>query len=325
MASSETTPRYSRRMVWLAAFIVVLFGGYSAGWFYVGNMLEGQVRTALANAGQKGVAADCANPTARGFPFRIGVYCDKVSFDDGKGVNVSAGALRSAAQVYNPFHVVSELDGPATVGLGSAGSLQLDWKALRASARLATPLPERVSIEGTDIAAGPVSAAPQLNAKTFEGHMRPKGSDLDVAGSIGDLTAAAGLVQGRVLPPLSGQIDATIANGVALLRSGAADLKGQSATIRNLWLSTGPNTGVGVKGSIAADAAGLIDADLTLTIRNAKGLAQVAAQAFPEASKQINNAMLGLAMLGENTSVPLRIVKGKATLGFISLGDIPPI
>lgn len=312
-------------MVWLAIVIVLLFGGYSVGWYYVGGLLESEVKTQLADASKKGLLADCANPTVRGYPFRIGVYCDTVSFDDKKSVSVSAGAFRSAAQIYDPFRIVGELDGPATIDLKPEAPLKLEWQTLRASVRLATPLPERISVEGTALAAGPLSSSALINAKAFEGHMRPNGKDLDVAGSIGDLTAATQLLQGRALPPLSGSIDATVANGVALLQSKSKSLRGQAATIRQLTISVDAKTGIDITGAISTDAAGLIDADLMITVRNAEKLAQIAAKAFPEKKKEIDKAMLGFSMLGESTSLPLKIVKGKAMLAFIPLGDVKPV
>ncbi|MCB1441256.1 MAG: DUF2125 domain-containing protein, partial [Nitratireductor sp.] len=63
-------------MIGLAIFVVVLFGGYSLGWFYFAGKLVEQVNVALAGAKQNGTNADCVNPTARGFPFRIGIFCD---------------------------------------------------------------------------------------------------------------------------------------------------------------------------------------------------------------------------------------------------------
>ncbi|MCC6203768.1 MAG: DUF2125 domain-containing protein [Hyphomicrobiales bacterium] len=326
MTSSETRkPSYSRRMMWLAVFVAVLFGGYSAGWFYVGKLLQDQVKTALADANAKGVSADCANPTARGFPFRIGLFCDAVSFDSRKGASVSAGAFRSAAQVYNPFHIIAELDGPAVIDAAGTPPLRFNWEGLRASVRLAAPLPERISVEGTDVAAGPASGQPLAKAASVQGHMRPNGADLDVAGSVGNLVADASVLQGRVVPPLSAEVDATVTNGVALLQLRPKSLRGQSAIFRTLTISTDASTGVGIAGPVSVDEAGLIDADLTLTVRNAKGLAEAAATAFPEARDRIEKAMIGIGMLGQNTSLPLKIVKGKASLGFIGLGDIPPV
>lgn len=326
MTSSQTSkPSYSRRIKWLAAFVVVLFGGYSAGWFYVSNRLQDQVKVALAEAEANGDGVDCDNPTARGFPFRIGLFCDRVGFDDRKGVSISAGALRSAAQVYNPFHIVAELDGPAVVDVAGAPPMQLNWNSLRTSVRLATPLPERISLEGTDLVAGPGAGAPLVKAATFEGHLRPNGPDLDIAGSIGSLIADAAILQGRVVPPLSADVDATLADGVRLLQSRPNSLRGQQATFHRIAISTNDTTGVAIVGPVSVDADGLIDADLTLTIRNASGLAQVAAAAFPEARKQIDKAMMGIALLGQNTSLPLKIAKGRASLGFIKLGNIPPV
>lgn len=310
-------------MVWLAAFIVVLFGGYGAAWFYAAGRLEAEVEAALAAADGNPVA--CANPTARGFPFRIGLYCDAVGFDDGKEVSASAGALRTAAQVYNPFHVVGELDGPATLAIAGAPPLKLDWENLQASVRLASPLPERVSLAGTGLTAETAAPRARLQAASFEAHLRPNGKDLDIAGRAGGLLLDPALTEGRKVPPLSGEIDATLADGVSLLLSGADSLRGRSATIRTLSVSTGPGTGIGLAGTISADRQGLVDAALTLTLRNPNGLAALAAELFPEAKDRIGNAMLGFAALGDSPSMPLRIVKGRATLGFVPLGDIPPV
>lgn len=311
--------------MWLAAFLLVLFAGYTAAWLYIGSMLKGQAEAALAEANRQGVKAQCEDLAIGGFPLEIGVNCDRVHFDDQQGTTVTAGALRSAAQVFNPFRIVGELDGPATIEVRNAPALQLSWQSLSASARLATPLPERASVEGSGLAAGPVSSEPLINAATFEGHLQPNGADLDVSGSVGGLTAAASVLQGRIMPPLSGALDATIADGIALLESGIESLRGQSAVIRKLSVSTGATAGIDIKGNISVDQGGLIDADLVLTIRDPEALAQIASTAFPEAAAQIDNAVLGLAALGDTTSLPLKITRGRASLGFIPLGDVPPL
>lgn len=326
MTSSQTPdPRYSRRILWLAVFVAVLFGGYSAAWFHFAGRLEAQAKALLAEANANGMSVDCERPTARGFPFRIGLYCDAVRFDDRRGTAVSAGALRSAAQFYNPFHIVGELDGPSTVAVPRFGTFALDWSELRASVRLATPLPERVSVEGAGLTAGVAAGPPLASAQAFQGHFRPNGADLDLAGSVVDFVPAASLLQGRALPPLSGAFDATVKDGVRLLGTGASGLRGQSGTIRQLSVSTDAATGVDLKGTFAVDQQGIIDADLSITLRNPKGLAEVAAKAAPEAKDKIDQAMMGIGMLGANPSLPLKIRKGKAMLGFIPLGSVPAL
>lgn len=325
-SSDRTKPNYSRRFFWLGVFIVVLFGGYSFGWFWLAGRLEADAKTAIAALNRDGVEADCVNPTARGYPFRIGLFCDSVAFSDAaQGISLSAGSFRSAGQIYDPMRLVAELDGPVRIDSARAGAFALDWQNLRASARLSTPLPQRLSLEGVQLKAATADGAPLFAAENFQAHMRPNEQNLDLAGSISGLALDASLLDGRKVPPLSGQSDITINDGVRLIGERVKDLRGQSGTIRELALSTGENTGVSLSGPFSVDEAGLIDARLNITIRDPKGLSAVLAEAVPEQRRQIEQAFSGLAMLGNAPSLPLRIAKGRATLGFIPLGQIPPL
>ena len=87
-----------------------------------------------------GVTAECDNPVARGFPFRIGLYCDSVAYadaaegsrPDGRQLPLGRADLRSDAlrrRARRPG------DGSPR---RSNGSLKLDWEKLRASVRWAT-------------------------------------------------------------------------------------------------------------------------------------------------------------------------------------------
>ena len=73
------------------------------------------------------------------------------------------------------------------------------------------------------------------------------------------------------------------------------------------------------------DAEGVLDADFTVTVRNPKALAVQLAQMFPRQASQIKTAFTGLAALGDSPSMPLKVSHGKAVLGFIPLGTIPPL
>ncbi len=83
-----------------------------------------------------------------------------------------------------------------------------------------------------------------------------------------------------------------------------------------------------VTGNVEAeyvDADGLVDADLQLTIRDPKGLSVVLADAIPEERNTIEAGFSGLVLLGAQPSLPVFIRKGAARLGFIQLGQIPPL
>jgi hypothetical protein len=315
--------------MWLAVFVAVLFGGYSAGWFYMADRLQAEAAKAVTDLNRDGVTAECANLTVRGFPFRIGLYCDSLGYeDDGRSLFAAVGSLRSAAQVYQPTKAVAELDGPLRVSAPGIAPLWLDWDSLRASVRVATPLPERVSVaaDGLSGMTDPEDGDPVslFSAGKAEMHLRPNGADVDWATNFTELEIDPAIVGGRTLPVLAGNGDATIKDGVALIRSGATGLRGRSAEIRNLDLSSGDG-GVSVNGPVSVGADGLIDASLTIKLRNPPAVSALLVGAFPEAKSRIESAMAGLALLGREPSLPLKIVRGKATLGFIPLGDVPPV
>ncbi len=330
MTSSEARrPKGSRKFLWLTVFIVLLFGGYSAGWFYVADRLKAEVIAAVVRMNRGDIRVECDNPQVGGFPFRIGVSCDHLGYEDGaRQLQASAGGFRSLAQVYQPTRALAELDGPLHVSAPGLGSLRLDWDRLRASVRIARPLPERVSIEAEGLKATSEAtgsaAAPLFAADKTEGHLRPDGADIDWAGSFAGLTIDPALVEGRTLPRMDGSGEATVKNGVALLRSRPKSLRGQAVDIAALDLASG-DAGVSISGPVSVAADGLIDADLVVTVRDPMAVADVLATAFPEQKGPIQQGFMGLSLLGSEPSMPLKIVRGKATLGFIPLGEIRPL
>lgn len=327
MASSERKPNYSRRFFWLAVFIVLLFGGYSVAWYYAAGRLETVATAVIAKFSRDGRSADCAKPTARGYPFRIGLFCDNVRYEDSeRQISASAAAFRSAAQVYNPFHIVAELDSPATVSAPGLGPVSLDWTKLRASTVLDMDSPERVSVEADGLAvSGGTGAASLLNVGHAEGHMRKNGTDLDLAASFAEARLAPVLTKGITLPLLGGEADLTIKDGADIRQLDKESLRGRSGTIRTLMLSTGEGTGLSVSGPFVFSTVGVLDADFTVTVRNPKALAAQLIEIFPDKASQINASFMGLATLGDNPTLPLKVSGGKAKLGFIPLGDIPPL
>ncbi|RJG43846.1 DUF2125 domain-containing protein [Mesorhizobium sp. DCY119] len=325
-ATELSKPNYNRRILWLAAFVVLLFGGYSVGWFYLAGKVETKAKAEIASLNRDGMVAECTNPVARGYPFRLGLFCDHVAFEDaGRGVSVSAGNFRSAGQIYDPTHLIAEIDGPARIDVPQSQPLALTWDNLRASVRLAQPLPERVSVEGKMLKAATDAGAPLLAADTFEGHVRPNGQDLDLAGSFAGLALDSSLVEGRTLPLLSGDTDLTVKNGVTLIAQKAQSLRGQSGTIRSLDLSTSETAGLSLSGPFSVGEDGLLDAQFKLTVRDPQGLAMALSEAIPEKSEQIQQGFAALSMLGSAPSLPLKISKGRASFGFIKLGNVPPL
>ena len=139
--TSKRTGRHGRRILWLGIAVAVLIAAYTAGWFWLAQKIEREADLALARLQERGMKAECANLTARGFPFRIGLFCDRVALEQAsEAMTLSTGAFRSTGQIYDPMRLVAELDGPASFSVRDTGTLNLDWTNLRASARL-SPAP----------------------------------------------------------------------------------------------------------------------------------------------------------------------------------------
>jgi hypothetical protein len=333
MTSSDgKRSKFSRRFLWLAAFVVLLFAGYSAGWFYLANRLEREANAVIVGLNRDGITAECANLDVRGYPFRLGVYCDSLGYADfNKDIVATAGGLRSAAQIYRPSLVVGELDAPVRAAIPGIVPLWLDWDNLRASVRISSPTPQRVSVavEGLSAQTDPDDGEPQslLSAEGAEAHFRPNGANVDGAFRFTGLQLDPPAAGGRNLPILAGSGDATLKDGLALINAGTLDirsLRGRSVEIRSLELSSGDGA-ISIAGPVSVDADGLVDAQLTIRVRNPQVVASTLANIFPEQAQQIRTSFAGLAALGKEPALPLKIVKGEMTLGFIPLGKMPAL
>ncbi|TJX03860.1 MAG: DUF2125 domain-containing protein, partial [Mesorhizobium sp.] len=81
-SNDERPPNFLRRLLWLGVFIVVLFGLYSAGWFYLADKVKCEAGKAVAELNGNGIEADCANLTVSGYPSSFAVSCDSLAYQD---------------------------------------------------------------------------------------------------------------------------------------------------------------------------------------------------------------------------------------------------
>jgi hypothetical protein len=324
--ASRTGSRFGRRITWLAVAIVLAVGGYIAGWFYMARALETRIATTLTELNGGGVRAFCEEPEARGFPFRIGLFCKSVFYENMRdGVSVRAGALRSAANVYQPFRVLSELEGPAGIMLPFTVPLEARWESLRASGRLARPLPERVSVEGRTIELldEEGSADPLATLGAMQIHARRQQQDLELAVSFANLALGDEVVPD--VPPLEGRARVTVADGVALLEERVRSLNGRSAKIEEMVVGVvGARAGLTVSGPVSIADDGRIDAELSVSIDDPASVARIMAEIFPDERSTIMTAANAIGGLG-NAPIQVRVVRGRVFVGFIPVGTIPPI
>jgi hypothetical protein len=148
MPSSANGPSpVSRKFAWLVGAMVA--GGllWTFGWFFFAARIEDQLPTTLARIVGPGASAECADAEVRGYPFRVGLFCETVSYaNPAQRIVATSGAFRSAAQFYRPQHVVGEIDGPFMLDT-SGLILRADWQLMQASVRAISNGLDRGSID----------------------------------------------------------------------------------------------------------------------------------------------------------------------------------
>ncbi|MCO5733667.1 DUF2125 domain-containing protein [Rhizobium sp. SSA_523] len=322
--------------IWaLGAAILLVIAVYTGGWFYAASLLKEKTLALLGNQNGNGVSAECSDADYRGYPFRIGLFCSKVAIDDRvNGVAVSVGALRSAAQIYQPSHIVWELDGPAETRTTHGFTASSQWNSLQSSLVTNGGGVDRSSTIVKDLKTSIVSTQTQqvfdVTVGETQAHLRQNGNDLDAAVTMTNTQlATAGLPV--ALPQFTLAGDVTLTDKAALLegRDGGSGLYGASGDIRQLGVDLGSGQILSLSGPFSIDQDGLISGKLKLRVDKIAAWRDQLKGNLPQASRTIDTATKMLSALtggGDSASLDLTLNRGKILVGgFIAIGEIPPI
>ncbi|MGE7369689.1 DUF2125 domain-containing protein [Neorhizobium sp. NPDC001467] len=321
--------------IWaLATVIILLIGVYTGGWFYAASLLKDRTLTLLGSQEKAGVIAECTDAEYRGYPFRIGLFCSRVSVEDrNNGVSATFGGLRSAAQVYDPKHVVWELDGPSEIRTGHGLSISSQWESLQSSLTAKGRGVERSSTAIAALKSAIVSSASgqtfNLAAANTEMHLRQNGADLDAAMTVTNASVTGESVP-QGLPALTTSADVTLAGKAGLIDGSDRNvsLYGAEGTIRNLSADLGDGRIISLSGPFSVTADGRINGKMKLRVEKLEAWKQSLETVVPGIGPMLNNATNMLSALGggDRASIDFTIRNGKILVGgFIQVGEIPPI
>ncbi len=329
-SSNRPHRRRTGFVLWPAILLVLIAAAYSFAWFHYAGVIRAKTVQALASFGRGGATFDCGNSRVEGFPLEFTFNCDAVRYaDPDRGSFASTSALHASAKVYDPRRVEVEFIGPSQAEAPGLGRIELNWQALSGFLPL-TNRPSEMNLQGEDLTAGRVDqgapdATPLLQLASFGAAAKLKGTDVDVTGRFAGLGFGKAIPDAKNLPPLSGDADILFHDGLALIAPGQEGLRGRSARINRLSLMPSPDSGATLTGKVDVDADGLVNAKLNISVRNPAELAQMLKDAFPENGDQIEAASSMLSALGNAPTIPIRIRRGKVSIGFLNVGRIPPL
>jgi hypothetical protein len=327
----------SRKVYWLAAAVLVTIALYTGGWYVAASQLKTRVAEFLGRPdAADSIGGQCSSLDVRGYPFRIGLFCDKVAIDDSReGLSATFGALRSAAQIYQPGHVVLELDGPAEVRTTYGLFTHLDWSSLQSSFRAGLGGLSKVDLLAKDITGSISNPLAKVSAEGKSGHgeahLRANGPDLDVAMLAEDVNATLADPSPKVLPPFSTSIDLTLAGKAGLLAGKEkldTVLRNSEGQLRGLVVDLGKGRVVTASGPFSVDENGFISGRIRLEIEQIQAWRDLLIEQFPEAAGQIRNVadiLKSIAGKHDNGTISLDIEDGAVFVSFIPIGYLPPL
>ncbi|TDH34824.1 DUF2125 domain-containing protein [Pseudohoeflea suaedae] len=326
------TSRQSRRILWLGLAVVLACALYTVGWYVFAGQIEKRLPALFALTERQGARTECANANVRGYPFRIGIFCDKTSVDFARdNMKLKAGALRSAAQVYNPWHVVSELDGPASLTGDNGLSARADWQLLHASTIFAGDGVDRASLEGKGATLALESADLPVTisgeSSRFAAHVRRNAGDLDIAVETDDFSSPL------TLDTRHFSLAATVLGAADFLKEGARpDMRGKTVRLHDLSSEFAAGGTVSLSGDLAFGADGLANGDLKIRLGDYQAVAARIGEVQPDLARQITQFAPILLALDiepddgpDTVTLPLTIRNGNAAVGLLPLGRIPPV
>ena len=335
MASSSRTS-VSRKIWYLAAAIVLAVVLYTGGWFYAASALKEKTLALLGSREASGMTVECADADYRGYPFRIGLFCSSITLDDrNNGVSATVGTLRSAAQVYDPSHIVWEVDGPAQVRTSHGLTVSSEWESLQSSLVAQGRSVERSSTvirQGmTSIVSTATGGSFNIGAEQFEVHLRQNGQDLDAALKL-DKLRTTGESLPELLPAITATADVTFVGRGGILDgtdpSGIA-LYGTEGEMRSLSADLGEGRTISISGPFSIDDDGYLSGRLKLKVDQIDAWQSSLSEAFPDIAPVLQTVAGMLSALnggGQSASLDLTVKRGKILAGgFIPVGEIPPI
>lgn len=322
-----------KRTILLLSVLTILVTGWSVAWFFIEGKVVEVADRAKERLAERGQTFDCTDRATGGYPFRITFDCSGVSYANARnGLQFSAGALRSAAQAYQPGKLVIELDAPATLETVASGRFKVDWQSLRGSVKVGLSGRERTSVVGNDFLVTPFQHSSQVSLSQLEYHDRLTGeNDVDIALAIIDLKEMS--AETLDLIDFDLRTEARFDNIHDRFSKGRNLLdiireSGVNGTLNRLQIVAANGAEVKLSGPFNASSTGLLSGKFKVEVTNLDALLRLLVFFNPTQEKVITQAGQAIKLVtpaDENgvRSVDITVQDNVLKLGFLPIGRLP--
>jgi hypothetical protein len=349
MKSSKTS--FLHPMAWLLIVILALIAGWTALWFFAASKVEDKVNAYMDKSADRGVEIICDNKAVKGYPFRIGLFCDDVAvIRPDKEFLFSAGGLRTAAQIYKPNHMIVELDAPARIKRQGLAELEINWSLLHASLQYGLTGLYELAAEFNDMQSQLIfsetdkkpDAAIEQGQIFMRSQQNDKKDNLETAINLKKVKFLDAVLTNLPLLNIFGQ--GTYHDLGKLFEKGQLqhfDIKQSGLTGNMQYLrfeiadatagSEGNNGQFQIAGPWEVTKNGKLTADITLTVSNINVLLATVQKSAPDLLPIATGLAQGLATFGKSVNLngkdakqlSLSIKRNEVRIGFFKIGKIP--
>ncbi|MEM1040384.1 MAG: DUF2125 domain-containing protein [Pseudomonadota bacterium] len=334
--------RWLKRVLWLVAIIAVVWSGV---WYAASLLLNNQITRMLADLRDEGTTIECADQTVGGFPFRIGPRCADVRAVQSRPASgeVSLNGLVAEASLLDPGTFHATLDSPLAIGFGS-GQLTGRWDGLNVTTDFTLDGGfELLKLTAKSMEFGDGNGA--IKAALVDAQMFPVSVNAvptDIQTQIHLVRFSfAGLPVATPKPvDLKTRIRLAKSYQPLVSRRVPFDVwvrSGFDLTIDQLQLETpndqNANGLLHISGPVQVDPNGLLSGTLRIAIANPQALQDWADVLPVQAAQGLGVLTQAVSGMGKPTqingrqarSVEIILERGAIKLGFITLGQIPPL
>jgi hypothetical protein len=334
--SSSSGIRRKRSIVFpVVLSVVIILGVYTGGWFAAANYATTKLERAFDGTSPLASVLTCANMRIGGFPLRISLKCSKITINDRKnGITGSVGAFRSAAKIFRPGTIDWQLTGPAILQTSTGIATSIQWDRLQTNMSVGMAGLENqttfINALRTNITNAATGATLSLNASEGQLNIQRDSDDLLATSRFTDVNFQQNEGTSKV-PPMTADLDLKLIGQADVLNienPKPIDLKGLNGELRALQVDIGEGRTITASGPLSIDQDGYLSGSLKLQVNKVEGWRDMVIAAYPETTDIAKLAAKGLklAFFGQNHGqVTLQITHGTVVLGFIPLGNIPPI
>jgi len=331
------TNRRKRFIMFTVILLLVIV--YSTFWYIMAERVQERVSANLQSSHQHdGTEAHCENLHKTGYPLRIAIACDTLTWSRPLlGINFTSNLFVAGAPVYAPHWISLDITAPVTLELPGFNRLQGQWESMRIEADFDNRRLDNIALAIDQLQISDATVAdPEkpVTADFIRLDADNRNDALNIRLSFDKLLLPLFLKgQSREMPAMDGVVELTLDNAASFYIPADGPLlnriRGHSGKLSKVTFNMKSGGRLTVSGPFSVSRDGILSGQFTVAVGDSSAMMRTIRNLFPEQSNNLETMFFALNSMPKNEKGELQLVfnvlEGKVRMGFIRLGKIPSL